>query len=161
QEPTDGGLVPSEQNLKQRLDGTPIPARDAARLIETLARAVHQTHQRGIVYCNLKPANVLLTFGVSAPPGERPLNEAVPRIAGLGEPEPVLGTPSYLAPEQAAGRVSELGPQSDVYALGAILYECLTGRPPFQAATPLETLEQVCNQEPVPPSRLQPKTPPD
>src|SRR5207302_7728858 len=73
----------------------------------------------------------------------------------------ILGTPSYMAPEQAAGKVHEIGPHTDVYALGAILYECLTGRPPFKAAGVLETLDQVRQREPVPPGRLQPRTPRD
>jgi WD40 repeat protein len=174
----DGG------NLAQRLARGPLPAREAAQLVETLARAMHYAHQRGVVHRDLKPANVLLSFsgrsqsGVDATPlqaplCERPLNEAVPKITDFGlakQPEDgadptqtgaILGTPSYMAPEQAAGKSKEVGPAADLYALGAILYETLAGRPPFQAASALDTLEQVRSQEPVAPTRLQPKVPRD
>jgi serine/threonine-protein kinase len=153
--------------LVQRLAGTPQPARAAAALVETLARAIHAAHQQGIIHRDLKPANVLLTadgtpkisdFGLAkrlvtadTPPGE----------AGPTRTGEILGTPSYMAPEQATGRAAVITPATDVYALGAILYECLTGRPPFLAETPLETVLQVQLQEPVPPRRLQPKVPKD
>jgi WD40 repeat protein/tetratricopeptide (TPR) repeat protein len=149
------------RSLAQRLAGTPLPARQAAQLVETLARAMHYAHQQGIVHRDLTPANVLVTA------------DGVPKITDFGlakilvggvmqtQTGAVMGTPSYMAPEQAAGKAKAVGPAADVYGLGAILYEMLTGRPPFKAQTPLETLHQVQEQEPVPPSRLQPKLPCD
>jgi eukaryotic-like serine/threonine-protein kinase len=155
-------------SLAERLNGTPLPARQAAELVETLARAVHHAHHQGIIHRDLKPANVLLTGARGAP-----LSQCTAKITDFGlakrrddpaGPTPhnaILGTPSYMAPEQAAGQVREVGPRSDVYALGAILYECLTGRPPFKGITTLETLELVVAQEPVPVRQLQPKVPRD
>jgi len=147
-------------SLAQKLNGTPLPAREAAELVEALARAMQAAHARGVIHRDLKPANVLLAedgtpkvtdFGLA-----KKLDEAGQTQSGA-----VLGTPSYMAPEQAAGKGKEIGPLADVYALGAILYECLTGRPPFRAATALDTILQVVNDEPVPPSQLQSKTPRD
>jgi WD40 repeat protein len=165
-------------SLERKLDGTPLPAQAAAGLVETLARAMHAAHARGVVHRDLKPANVLLV------PSERP--EAVALGSGPGQEErydpkitdfglakrldvevgqtqtgAILGTPSYMAPEQACGKSRAIGPAADVYALGATLYECLTGRPPFKAATPLDTLLLVIGEEPVPPRVLQPKVPRD
>jgi WD40 repeat protein len=146
-------------SLAQKLAGTPLPPRQAAALVETLARAVQAAHDKGVVHRDLKPANVLLDadgtpkvtdFGLA-----KRLDEPGLTVTGA-----VLGTPSYMAPEQAAGR-KDVGPAADVYALGAIVYECLTGRPPFKAATPLDTVLQVLSDEPVPPRRLQPKVPRD
>jgi serine/threonine-protein kinase len=149
-------------NLAKHLAGTPLPARQAAQWLETLARAVHYAHQRGIVHRDLKPANVLLNrdgilkitdFGMA--------KIVAGRAAGQTQSGAVLGTPSYMAPEQAAGKTRQIEPATDVYGLGAILYELLTGRPPFQAATVQETLDQVRLHEPLPPSRLQAKVPRD
>ncbi|HKB40664.1 MAG TPA: serine/threonine-protein kinase [Gemmataceae bacterium] len=146
--------------LDGRLHGTPLPPKEAAALVEKLARAVHAAHQKGIVHRDLKPANVLLAedgtpkiadFGLA-----KTLDEAGQTASGA-----VLGTPSYMAPEQARGKGHEAGPAVDTYALGAVLYECLTGRPPFKAATTADTLLQVIGDEPVPPSRLAPAVPPD
>jgi hypothetical protein len=151
----DGG------SLDRKLTATPQPARAAAELVEALARAMHYAHQRGIVHRDLKPANVLLTA------------DATPKIADFGlakllvggevqtQSGAILGTPSYMAPEQAEGKGKDIGPAVDVYALGALLYELLTGRPPFRGETPLETVQQVKAEEPLPPSRLQPKVPRD
>jgi tetratricopeptide (TPR) repeat protein len=161
----DGG------NLLRKVAGAAQPERAAARLVETLARAVHYMHQRGILHRDLKPTNVLLScsdaihgvqLGTSA--GQAAYYE--PKIADFGlakildadtgptRSAGLLGTPSYMAPEQAAGDPQKVGVAADVYALGAILYELLTGRAPFLGATPLSTLEQVRTQEPVPPRRL-------
>ncbi|HZT81133.1 MAG TPA: protein kinase [Gemmataceae bacterium] len=165
-------------SLARKLGGTPLPPREAARLVETLAQAMQAAHERGIVHRDLKPANILLASGGRQPPGSSPsgglrppLADCTPKIADFGlarqmedeggqtRPGAIMGTPSYMAPEQASGQ--KAGPAADVYALGAILYECLTGRPPFRAATVLETLELVRSQDPVPPSSLQPRTPRD
>jgi hypothetical protein len=147
-------------SLEKKLAGTPLPPQDAARLIETLARAVQAAHDKGIVHRDLKPANVLLT------------EEGMPKITDFGlakkldaagptASNAIMGTPSYMAPEQAGGRGKEVAPAADVYALGAILYERLTGRPPFRAATPLDTLMQVVSDDPVPPSQLNARVPRD
>src|SRR5258707_4432563 len=148
-------------SLASRLDGAPRPPREAARLVEALAGAMAEAHRRGIVHRDLKPANILLT------------TEGVPKVAdfglakllnvesGLTRTDSVLGSPSYMAPEQAEGKNQAIGPAADIYSLGAILYELLTGRPPFRGATVLETLEQVKTAEPVPPSPLAPGLPRD
>jgi WD40 repeat protein len=154
-------------SLAQRLHGTPLPARQAAQLVARLAHTMHAAHQQQIVHRDLKPANVLLQEGPDVP-----LGDCTPKITDFGLAKQldsqhgqtrsgaILGTPSYMAPEQAGGK-KEIGPAADVYALGAILYECLTGRPPFRAETPLDTVLQVLSDEPVPPGRLVPKLPRD
>jgi hypothetical protein len=150
-------------SLADRLRDQPLPPREAARLVETVSRAVHVAHQRGIVHRDLKPANVLFTA------------DGVPKVADFGlamgldaevgrrvfPSGAIVGTPSYMAPEQAASRTGEVSPAADVYALGAVLYECLTGRPPFRAATPLDTILKVISDEPVRPALLQPAVPHD
>jgi serine/threonine protein kinase len=139
-------------SLDAKLGRTPLSAVEAAGLTEVLARAVHAAHSKGVLHRDLKPANVLLAedgtpkvtdFGLA-----KRLNEPGSTATGV-----ILGTPSYMAPEQAAGR-KDLGPAVDVWALGAILYELLTGRPPFKAATVPETIVQVLQDEPAAPSRL-------
>src|SRR5438876_3369241 len=127
----------------------------------TLARAMHFAHQRGIVHRDLKPANVLLTAESDPKITDFGLAKEVEGGAGLTQSGVIVGTPSYMAPEQAGGKTKEIGPATDVYALGAILYELLTGRPPFRAENPLDTILQVITNEPVPPSRLQPTLPRD
>jgi WD40 repeat protein/tRNA A-37 threonylcarbamoyl transferase component Bud32 len=149
----------SAGSLANKLGGVPQPPREAAALVQTLARAVQHAHAHGIIHRDLKPANVLLTDGGTPKVADFGLaKHERPELTATGA---ILGTPSYMAPEQAAGDNRAVGPAADVYALGAILYELLTGRPPFRAATMLETLEQVRTQEPVSPSQLQSKTPRD
>jgi eukaryotic-like serine/threonine-protein kinase len=148
--------------LAQKLADSPLPADEAARLVHSLAWAVQAAHEQGIVHRDLKPANVLFAtdgtpkitdFGLA-----RQLLDGDPRQTHSGD---LVGTPSYMAPEQARGSLSDVGPATDTYALGIILYECLTGRPPFKAASVPATLGLIQNQEPVAPSRLSPKLPRD
>jgi hypothetical protein len=159
-------------SLADKLAAAPLAAPAAARLVRTLAGAMQHAHEHGIVHRDLKPSNILLAAS-TGPPAEwlpkvtdfglaKQLDGEADDCSGAARTESgaILGTPGYMAPEQAAG-AKEVGPAADVYALGAILYECLTGRPPFKAATLLETLEQVRMAEPVPPGRLQPGLPRD
>jgi tetratricopeptide (TPR) repeat protein len=141
-------------SLHSKLAGTPQDPIEAARLLETLATVTHYAHERGIVHRDLKPANVVLT------------EDGVPKITDFGVAKlleedhahsltgMILGTPSYMAPELARGDRGNVTPAVDIYSLGAVLYECLTGRPPFKGATPLSTLEQATSQDPLPPARF-------
>jgi serine/threonine-protein kinase len=147
--------------LADRLDGTPHPAAEAARLTEQLARAVHAAHGCGVIHRDLKPANVFFTTDGQPKVGDFGLAKRLDSVQTRTQTGAVLGTPSYMAPEQAAGQTHVVGPAADVYALGAVLYELLTGRPPFNAATVLETLEQVRSEEPVAPRDLRPRLPRD
>lgn len=141
-------------SLDRVLDGTPWPVLRAVELVETLGRAVVEAHARGIVHRDLKPGNILLTDGGVPKVGDFGLAKAVGSEGNQTATESILGSPCYMAPEQAGGSSKAVGPAADVYALGAILYELLTGRPPFKGATVLETLEQVRSVEPVAPGRL-------
>ena len=179
-------------SLDRKLAGTPVDPTEAAKLVRTLAQAMHAAHQANVIHRDLKPANVLLS--PPHPPAPSPTRgEGEPEL--LAPPSPtrgeggwggegwqpkitdfglarqldqqgqtqtgaIMGTPSYMAPEQAEGK-KDIGPPADVYALGAILYECLTGRPPFKAATALDTILQVVSDEPVPPRQLNAKVPAD
>jgi eukaryotic-like serine/threonine-protein kinase len=148
-------------SLAERLGGTPMQPRDAAALVERLARGVHYAHQNGVVHRDLKPANVLLAPDGTPKVTDFGLAKRAEAGSGLTASGAVLGTPSYMAPEQAGGQSKHVGPPADVYALGAILYECLTGAPPFRGPTPLDTMLQGVSKEPVPPTQLQPQVPRD
>jgi WD40 repeat protein len=151
----DGG------SLDQQLDGTPWPAAKAANLIEQLGRGVAEAHRIGVVHRDLKPANILMTAGGQPKITDFGLAKSLGVASSLTATESILGSPSYMAPEQAEGGAKRTGPASDTYALGAIFYELLTGRPPFRGASVLETLEQVRTAEPVAPHRLVPGVPRD
>jgi len=201
----DGG------SLSDRLDGTPMPAKNAALVVEQLAQAIHHAHLAGVVHRDLKPGNVLLLESEGGigqkdrsgsgtkvraagqtemqnvqKPGSTQLqphfrpeelttvcDHYVPKITDFGLAKQldseqgntasgaIMGTPSYMAPEQAEGKSKSVGPLADVYSLGAILYECLTGRPPFRAATAMDTIMQVLNDEPVPVRQLNTRVPRD
>ncbi len=149
-------------SLAKKLAGTPVPARQAAQWLETLANAVHYAHQHGIVHRDLKPANIMLSRdGVLKITDFGMAKVVASRAAPQSHSGAILGTPSYMAPEQAFGKSRDIGPATDVYGLGAILYELLTGRPPFQAANVQEILDQVRLHDPVPPSRRRPHVPRD
>jgi serine/threonine-protein kinase len=141
--------------LAERWRGQAMPPREAAELLEKLARAVHAVHECGIVHRDLKPANVLLTADGEPKIADFGLAKQLDAGTDLTVSGAIVGTPQYMAPEQAQGRGKDIGPKSDVYALGAILYELLTGKPPFKGPTARDTLRRVLTDDPVPPRRLQ------
>jgi serine/threonine-protein kinase len=150
----DGGNLSSQFGRPARPDQT-------APLVEVLARAIHAAHRANIIHRDLKPANVLITL------------QGVPKITDFGlakqlgasvmttQSGAILGTPSYMAPEQVAGKGARITRRTDVYALGAVLYELITGKPPFKERTVPETMLRVLNDDPVPPHELYPAVPPD
>jgi serine/threonine protein kinase len=145
-------------SLDQRLAHGPLACKQAARYVRILARAVQYAHKQGILHRDLKPSNILID-GEDQP---HITDFGLAKRLGHGEPGKtrtgaILGTPSYMSPEQAQGKTAEIGPAADIYSLGAILYELLTGRPPFRAETPLDTVMQVIGHQPVPPQLLNPK----
>jgi WD40 repeat protein len=173
-------------SLAGRLRGTPQPPHPSAALVETLARAIHHAHEHGVVHRDLKPSNILLrksgsrpdSWADRKPEGGAPeagfaIADCEPKVTDFGLAQSVagddltasglvVGTPAYMAPEQAMGKGRRpVGPPADTYALGAVLYECLTGGPPFRGPTPVDTLMLVVSEEPVPPTRLQPRVPRD
>jgi serine/threonine-protein kinase len=144
-------------SLAQRLTGTPLSEREAASLVQTLARAVHFAHSRHVIHRDLKPGNVLIGPDGTVKLTDFGLAKLLDAEDGQTQTDAVIGTAAYMAPEQARGDARKVGPLADVYGLGAILYEALTRRPPFKGTTREETLEQVRSQEPLPPSRLRPR----
>ena len=148
-------------NLHQRLRGRPTSSAEAVLLIEQLARGIDAAHRIGLVHRDLKPANILFHLDGTAKITDFGLAKNLDSDAQRTRPDAILGTPAYMAPEQAARRHADVGPAADIYALGVILYEMLTGRPPFQSPTELDTLLQVVHDEPVSPRRLQARVPRD
>ncbi len=149
------------ESLANRVADGPLPPRVAAELVQQISEAMAYAHGRGVIHRDLKPANVLIDahgqpkitdFGLAKK------TEADSNLTGTGQ---ILGTPAYMPPEQASGKVDQVGPLADVYSLGAILYCLLTGRPPFQAASPMDAILQVLNQDPIPARQLVPTIPRD
>ena len=149
------------QSLSQRLAEGPLPAREAAELIRRVSEAIDYAHQRGVIHRDLKPANILLDQNGNPRVTDFGLAKKVQGDSGLTGSGQIMGTPSYMPPEQAGGERGDVGPAADVYALGATLYALVTGRPPFQAATAMDTVIQVISDEPVPPRRLNASVPRD
>jgi tetratricopeptide (TPR) repeat protein len=149
------------QSLSQRLAGGPLPAREAAELVRRVADAIQYAHERGVIHRDLKPANILLDQSGNPRVTDFGLAKKVQSDSGLTGSGQIMGTPSYMPPEQAGGKRGEVGPPADVYALGATLYCLLSGRPPFQAASVMDTVLQVIGDEPVAPRRLNPSVPRD
>ena len=148
-------------SLAEKLAAGPLQPSAAASLVETLARAMHHAHERGVIHRDLKPSNVFLTEDGSPKIGDFGLAKQLDEATAHTQTGAILGTPSYMAPEQTASEKTAVGPPADVYALGAILYETLTGRPLFRGPSVLDTLAQVREREPVPPRQLQPSVPRD
>jgi tetratricopeptide (TPR) repeat protein len=148
-------------SLDEQLRGQPQPPRQAATLLVPVAQAVQAAHDQGILHRDLKPSNILLTADGTPKLTDFGLAKRLEDDNGQTRTGEIVGTPGYMAPEQAAGKVRQLGPATDIYALGAILYQLLTGRPPFQGLSALDTVMQVMTTEPIPPRQLQPTVPRD
>ncbi|MFO0823892.1 MAG: serine/threonine-protein kinase [Gemmataceae bacterium] len=148
-------------SLAGRLKAGPLPAREAALLVAKTAHAMQHAHEQGIIHRDLKPANILLTRDDQPKVADFGLAKDLSNDDGLSRTGALMGTAAYMAPEQAEGRIRDIRPTTDVYALGAILYECLTGRPPFKGTTLHETLGMVLRQDPRSPRQLTPSLPRD
>ena len=149
------------QSLSRRLADGPLAIRQAAALMVTVADTIEYAHQCGVIHRDLKPGNILLDHKGNPRISDFGLAKKTQGDSGLTGSGQIMGTPSYMPPEQAGGRRGIVGPAADVYALGATLYCTVTGQPPFEAATPMETVMQVLKDEPVPPRRLDPSIPRD
>ncbi len=149
------------QSLSDRLRNGPLPPKEAAELLQRITEAIAYAHSQGVIHRDLKPANVLLDKQGNPKVTDFRLAKNLESESGLTRTSSVMGTPSYMPPEQAGGANEQVGPRSDVYSLGAMLYCLVTGRPPFQAANPLDTLLQVMSAEPVSPRQLNPQVPKD
>ena len=145
------------QSLSQRVAAGPLPPAEAAELVRQIAEAIDHAHTHHVIHRDLKPANILIDANGRPKVSDFGLAKLLESDSGLTATGQILGTPSYMAPEQAAGKAREVREAADIYALGAILYCLLTGRPPFQSPTQADTLMQVIHDEPVRPRRLQPK----
>ncbi|HIA19193.1 MAG TPA: hypothetical protein EYN70_07210, partial [Planctomycetaceae bacterium] len=141
--------------LNDRIDGTPFAAEKAAQLILTLAEAIHAAHEKGIVHRDLKPGNVVFTANDEVKITDFGLAKWIDEASDLTKTGEMVGTPSYMAPEQVAGKSGIITARTDVYALGVILYELLTGRPPFTGSSSINTVLHVMEDDPVPPNKLQ------
>lgn len=151
----DGG------SLADRLSAGPLPPREAADYVKKIAEAIDYAHERGVIHRDLKPGNVLLDVKGDPKVTDFGLAKRIDGDSNLTATGQIVGTPSYMPPEQATGSQEEVTESADVYGIGAILYALLTGRPPFQSASPMETLLQVLEEEPVHPRRLTPTLPAD
>jgi hypothetical protein len=149
-------LIESD-TLADRLASGPLAARDAARLMQVVASAIHYAHTQGVIHRDLKPANILLDAGGDPHVTDFGLAKQLSATSELTRTGSVLGTPAYMAPELASGDRGIVGPASDVYSLGTVLYALLTGRPPFQGPSPVDTVLMLLEQEPLPPRLLNPK----
>lgn len=149
------------RSLAETVRGNPLPAVQAARYVEAVGRAVEYAHPQGTLHRDLKPANILIDRDDQPRITDFGLARRVNADSDLTKSGQILGSPSYMPPEQASGRPGEVGPCSDVYALGAVLYDLVTGRPPFKAETPTDTLLHVLHNEPVSPRALNPRVPRD
>jgi serine/threonine protein kinase len=148
-------------SLSKPVGGHGLPGKAAARYIALVARAIHYAHGHGILHRDLKPSNILLDHADQPHVTDFGLAKKLGGDSGATHTGAILGTPSYMAPEQAAGRVRELGPACDIYGLGAVLYELLVGRPAFHAESSLDTIKKVLEEEPPPPRQVNPAVDPD
>jgi predicted Ser/Thr protein kinase len=149
------------KSLAQKIGDGPMAPREAAEMLVKICEGIAYAHDRGVIHRDLKPANILLDQNEQPKVTDFGLAKRLDSDSNLTGTGQILGTPSYMAPEQASGKIDEVGPLADIYSLGAILYCLLTGRPPFQASNPMDTLLQVIDKEPVPPRKLNPSVPLD